>query len=757
MATLKDVAKRAGVSVATVSCCLSGAKNVKFETKLRVMQAVEELNYIPNAAARELRMTKNNRIGLVLPDIDDGYYNGILKGVSQQLRSDAHILNMALSYQNPKYECEKIDELIHANVGGLIIITCQPENTDFFNSRVAKHGIPTVFVHHKPIGMDINYLAFDNYTTTKHLTAQLLQNGYRDLALIIGDRRFSAEQDAYRGVQDAYDDYDLSFRKDRVFIVNMTKENAFQATMLACRNEIPHAFLSTSAQMTLGIKEALDLQGIRVPEDTVVVTLGVESWNKTNQLPGVIYTRRSADILGARAANLLLDMIKDGTPKNTSTLFTDEIIYQPLELQPRSVQAAVPTHPRRKLRILSFDSPSVRALEMLSNHYGKDRDVEVEFVYKDLHTLLKEIEANAAKDTADYDLVYFDTPWTEYLASQNYLEDLQEILDDPTWDAPQIFPRYKDNATAFGKQIGFPVLGGTQIMFYRKDLFEKPSVMKAYKEQTGATLRPPKTWQEYNQIAAFFTRSVNPASPTAYGTAIAGISDEYLAPELMLRMWSNGVTLTGSHSKSRLTSTQCVRAYETMLKTLDFTPPEPFSLDAEAVTSLFCSGDVAMIIAFTEYAGEIRDSLNKQVITNIGYAALPERIEAKAGWNLGICKNSVHKDLIIPYLQWIFDARNGFYYTILGGQATIRQPYDNSEIIGLYPWMELTKQQPTYLFDLYSRGIPARKAGKVIPVNRIEAVLCNALRRTAGAEGSLRESLRIAQQELESLFQKYGY
>ena len=149
MATLKDVAKRAGVSVATVSCCLSGAKNVKFETKLRVMQAVEELNYIPNAAARELRMTKNNRIGLVLPDIDDGYYNGILKGVSQQLRSDAHILNMALSYQNPKYECEKIDELIHANVGGLIIITCQPENTDFFNSRVAKHGIPTVFVHHK--------------------------------------------------------------------------------------------------------------------------------------------------------------------------------------------------------------------------------------------------------------------------------------------------------------------------------------------------------------------------------------------------------------------------------------------------------------------------------------------------------------------------------------------------------------------------------------------------------------------------------
>ena len=757
MATLKDVAKRAGVSVATVSCCLSGAKNVKYETKLRVMQAVEDLNYIPNAAARELRMTKTNKIGLVLPDIDDGYYNGILKGVSQQLRSESHILNMALSYQNSKFECEKINELLHANVGGLIVITCQPENTDFFISRVAKYGIPTVFVHHKPTGMDANYLAFDNYATTKHLTTQLLDKGYRDIALIIGDRRFSAEQDAYRGVQDAYDDWDLHFRKDRIYIVNMTKENAFQATMMACRTHIPHAFVSTSAQMTLGIKEALDLQGIRVPEDTVLVTLGVESWNKTNHLPGVIYTRRSADILGASAATLLLDIMQDRSQKATSTLFADEIIYQPLDLLPRKEPADKPVHPHRKLRILCFDSPSVRALEMLSGHYGKSHDVEVEFIYHPLGSLLQHIQENVAKPTADYDLVYFDTPWTEYLAAQDWLEDLQVLLEDSQWKPPQFFHRYADNATSYGKQIGFPVLGGTQIMFYRKDLFEKPTIMSAYKEVTGATLRPPKTWQEYNQIAAFFTRSINADSPTLYGTAFAGISDEYLSPELMPRLWSNGVILTGSNGKPKLTSKQCLRAFETMQKTLQFAPPDSFSLDAEAVTSLFCAGDVAMIIAFTEYAGEIRDSLNKQVITNIGYAALPERTDMKAGWNLGVCKNSLNKDLVISYFKWFFEARNSFYYTILGGQATICQPYDNGEIISLYPWMELTKQQPTYLYSLYNRGIPPHKSGTVIPANQVEAILCNVLRRTIGSRIPLAQSLDIAQQEMEELLRKYGY
>ena len=757
MATLKDVAKRAGVSVATVSCCLSGAKNVKYETKLRVMQAVEDLHYIPNAAARELRTTKTNKIGLVLPDIDDGYYNGILKGVSQQLRSEFHILNMALSYQNSKFECEKIDELIHANVGGLIVITCQPENTDFFTSRVAKYGIPTVFVHHKPTGMDTNYLAFDNYATTKYLTAQLLSKGYRDIALILGDRRFSAEQDAYRGVQDAYDDQDLLFQKDRVYIVNMTKENAFQATMIACRTHVPHAFLSTSAQMTLGIKEALDLQGIRVPEDTVLVTLGVESWNRTNQLPGVIYTRRSADVLGATAATLLLDIMRDGSQKISSTLFTDEIIHHPLDLLPRKEKAKTPAEPHRKLRILCFDSPSVRALEMLSSHYGKRHDVEVEFVYKQISSLLQHIQENAAKEAPDYDLVYFDTPWTEYLASQNWLEDLSTFSDNPQWTPPQFIHRYADNATSYNKQIGFPVLGGTQIMFYRKDLFENPAIMSAYKEHSGATLRPPKTWQEYNRIAAFFTRSLNAASPTLYGTAFAGISDEYLSPELMPRLWSNGVNLTGSNGKPKLTSKQCLRAYELMQKTLDFAPPDSFSLDAEAVTSLFCSGDVAMIIAFTEYAGEIRDSLNKQVITNIGYAALPERTDMKAGWNLGVCKNSPNKDLIFSYFQWFFEARNSFYYTILGGQATTSQPYDNGEIIGLYPWMELTKQHPTYLYSLYNRGIPPHRSRAVIPSNRVEAILCNVLRRTTDSHIPLTQSLEIAQREMETLLQKYGY
>ena len=86
MATLKDVAKDAGVSIATVSCCLSGSRYVKPETRTKIMDSIEKLKYIPNASARDLRSTSTNRIGVVLTDIDNIYHTEIFKGISASLQ-----------------------------------------------------------------------------------------------------------------------------------------------------------------------------------------------------------------------------------------------------------------------------------------------------------------------------------------------------------------------------------------------------------------------------------------------------------------------------------------------------------------------------------------------------------------------------------------------------------------------------------------------------------------------------------------------
>ena len=82
MATLKDVALDAGVSIATVSCCLSGNKNVKPETKMKIMDSIEKLKYIPNSSARSLKKSISNSIGVVLSNINDTFHTEIFEGIS---------------------------------------------------------------------------------------------------------------------------------------------------------------------------------------------------------------------------------------------------------------------------------------------------------------------------------------------------------------------------------------------------------------------------------------------------------------------------------------------------------------------------------------------------------------------------------------------------------------------------------------------------------------------------------------------------
>lgn len=755
MATIKDVAKHAGVSVATVSCCLTGAKPVKPETKIRVMQAVEALHYIPNAAARSLKMTGSKKIGVVLPDLNDEFYAEMLKGISLILQEENYMVSILFTYGNPKMECEKLDALINENVAGILLVTCQPENTAFFQSRIYNYEIPVVFMHHKPRELNVDHVSVDNHKTVKFLADSLLERGYEDIVLVMGAMRFSAEEACFRGLRDAFADHARQLPEHQIFITNMTKENAFRAAMEACRDRTPDAILTTSGQMAKGIREALDLMGLRVPEDLLVAALGEESWNRTNHLPNVLYSARAADALGTGAARLLLEKIAAPQREPQSVVYTDNLLYRRPDIppkRPRAPEAALRREDEDALRILLLDTPSCRALELLSRYCTNMTGVPLRCAYGGIRNLLDAIKTDAASEHPRFDIYAYDTPWTADLANGGYFADLTEFVQTEL-EAHCVFRRFWENAQAGGRYLGIPFIGGTQLMFYRRDLFEKPSVMKAYKERCGESLRPPKTWQEYNRVAEFFTRRCNPDSPTEYGTAISGISSEFLAPELMIRLWAFGGRIWDGALRPCVNSPQNLRAFKSILETFRYQEKSPFGLDAEAVTAAFCEGKAAMIIAFSEYAGEIRRALNQKVISAIGYDRIPGA-PMRAGWSFGMNKKAP-KERAYRFFRWLLQNDTSCYYTILGGQSTTTTPYNNSEIIGLYPWMELTKTELDH-YDSRSSP-PPRRNGSLIPVDRIEDILCLALREVYEKKTPIRDALDDAQQRMEALFHQFGY
>lgn len=759
MATLKDVAKRAGVSIATVSCCLSGAKNVRVETKLKVMEAIEELGYIPNSAARNLKLKSSNEIGVVLPDINDAFYAEILKGISSECQQEGYIINVAFSYGSKKSESEKIEEFINKNVAGLLILSCQPENTAFFKGRIEKLNIPTVFMDRKPEDINVNFASFDNYGTVYFFTRSLLQKEYKDIALITGAHHLSSQKACLRGYMDALGEFGCTYHKDWVRVTNMSKEDAFKAAMLVCQQKIPHAIISASVTMTRGIWEALDIQGISPGKDIQVLTLGEESWNKSDQLPGVTHSSRSAFTMGTSVADLLIGNIaKPFSFEKKNLSFTDNIIYTKLNIPPRTERksSVISVSGRKTLRVLHYEIPSTNSIKLVSRCFSNQYDVDI--IYDNIDEadkLFYRIANDGPQLDPQYDILIFDVPWKDYLADNHCLEDITEVVESPDFNRDHILKENMENCYYKNRCVAIPLSGGTQGLYYRQDLFEKASNMKAFKDKYKIPLRAPRTWTEFNGIAEFFTRSYNPNSPTEYGTSVSGQYDGELAPELLIRLWAEGGKMWNSKNRVCMDSPQNERAFQIILQTLKYVERLPFDTSIDEIIEDFCSGKTAMLVTCTEYAGKIRSSIDTNVIGKVGYTMLPGKAPMTLGWNMGLSRYSENKELAYEYFRWLCRKDTSYYMTILGGQSTLVYPYHSNEILELYPWMRVVQDSFRYT---RSRSGPVKTVtSRVMCSNSPEAVLCNVLRNILNRGMTVKQALKTGQTEMEQLFREYGY
>ncbi len=754
MVTLKDVAKDAGVSIATVSCCLSGSRNVKPETRVRIMDSIEKLKYIPNSSARNLKTADSRRIGVVLTDIDNFYHAEIFKGISAELQSKGYHISVAFSNNSPDIECEKIDDFISSNVSGLLIITSQPGNQEFFLSRMKHYNIPSVFIERRPRGIDSSFAGFDNDRTVCFLTEKLLEKGYRNIALLSGAQHFSSESDALNGYMTALSSCGLPYNPDMVQITNMSKEDAFKAMLNHPYLEQLDAVIATSGTIAAGVLEALSVQGICVPDDVQLLTLGEESWNHASSAPGMIHTERTAFTLGRKAAELLMGHIKSPLLfEEQNVIFSDDIIHRELPLKAPRRRKTAPSS-QKPLRILMPDMATAHSAKLLSRNFTLQTQIPVEIDFSPQHHLLKEIITDMERPESRYDIYMYDVPWLEYLVQNGSIANITDFVNGDQFQRSALIEGSLNNCIYESKYYGVPIVSGSQIMFYRKDLFENRAVQKAFKEKYQISLRPPRTWTEFNGIASFFTRSFNPDSPTEFGTSVAGIIDEEFAPEILIRLWAYGGKIWDKYNRVCLNTPENVKALQSILSTIRFTPSGPFETSIKQTVTDFCSGRTAMLVTYTEYANEINSSIRDHIIGRAGYQALPGRSPASVGWILGLSPCTSQPDKAYSFFRWLYQKDISIYMTILDGQSPAVAPYHNHELLKLYPWLELTEESFSYC---HKRTGPYSSRSLIIPRNRIEKILCDIVKDIIRNGTSIENALEAAQIEMKALFQSYGY
>jgi LacI family transcriptional regulator len=314
-----DVARRAGVSRATVSYVLNGITNGKVpiseETCQRVVKAIEELGYVPDARARALRSGDTRTLGLIIPDIQNPHFWETVEGVEQEARDAGYKLllsNIALKHE---YANEIFKDLSHRRIDGLILMgsfTLASSDTDDSLDRFFKRHLPVVEISdHYSVPYEVDRVSSNYYQATIEAMSYLLSLYHRRIGLLYGVGVPELATDRLRAYQESLLAAGLPIEQELIMQCGPTIEGGYQATLSLLRvPERPTAIVAINDLLAIGAIRAISDAGLSIPGD--ISLLGYDDIRMANYLvPRLTTVSKDISSLGRRAVKLLLARVQN--------------------------------------------------------------------------------------------------------------------------------------------------------------------------------------------------------------------------------------------------------------------------------------------------------------------------------------------------------------------------------------------------------------------------------------------------------------
>jgi len=738
MPTIKDVAKLAGVSIATVSNYLNHTRPVSRQTAARIQEAVDQLQYAANLSAKSLRSNSYTEVGVILPNLNDPYYVQIFQGIEHAFSGTQYYVNVAFSYDIPEMERSIAENYLKKQVCGLILISCIPDDWKFYYHAFTARGKSIVMIDRRIKGLDANFLSFDYGAVMEQLTKELLQRHSR-LTLMAGPAQFTCEAACISGFRAACDRAGVP--EQVVVHTDLNRESAVRTTMGLLRTDTPEVVIATSEATATGIMEALALLGHNDGE-VPVVTLGEEHWNKFTHSFATFSTARPAIRMGQMASQTLLDQLEAPHLQETQQIILRDSSTDKINLVSEPQQPAAERDRTQPLKLLMLQVPAVETFQNLLKNFTQKTGIQVQVTTLPHDKLSREILDRPSG--ASYDIVMYDIPWLPMLASQGVLRDISDWLVG--MDTDIFFPGCLQHYSLFrGGAYGIPFIYAPQIFFYRKDLFEEPRLREDFELHFGMSLRPPITLKEYNAIAEFFTDRTD-AIP--YGISVAAAYTECLAPELYTRMNAYGSRLFGSGGRVTLDSPETLQAYINLKRALRWAKPDYMQANDVSIIDDFLRGETAMLIGYPAYMTDVTDLRKSSMIGSIGYSLIPGRAPLLGGWGLGLHRDCCNEAGALAFLKWMCSEQTGNYFALMGGQTTITSTYTNDELVKLYPWL------PMYYSAYESASptvVPELPNGRILSSEQVDETVCSWLYRAIRDEIDLPDAIAATHRDLEKL------
>lgn len=679
MSTMMDVAKLAGVSQGTVSNVVNGMKGVSVDKIKKVEQAMAVLGYKPNFAAGALKKKHVDQIDMVVPNISNGEYVELYESVRRCAQKENYLVNLKVTDSSPDLECQILNQSVMNNVEGVILVTCQPSNREFFEELMDK-GLKIVFCI---IGITDGNCSFVGFDMTEIMESLILK--YRGVgkkvALAVEEIKNSYNDQIINSYCRAVSHKSRRNEEDYMEIIPVVSEYAARGISKLFRlNEMPDVVIASNETIAKEIHNMEYLLNGQVGTlfKVIILNHNQDSPFSQDEIVALPFHR-----VGIIAVEMILHIMNKKPKEEHQRFLISPSVGEEEDLLP---QTADKVKQKKTLRVLLTDSLNSDAIKALLPNFSRTTGIEVEIVTRELSEMYDAIHQD--RSGKQYDIYSIDMPWLKELAEKKMIASLnsfvgshEKIFSVFSEDVLDKFSRINGNIYAI--PYGFSV----QLLFYRKDLFDKIKNQRLYFEWYGEELRLPQSWEEFNRIARLFTRKYNPDSETKYGVTLGGNAVSSAGCEFLARLWA----MNGSLFDKGELFTDCetvVKALDNYLQAFAYANPRAVDWRWNEQVEAFLNGDAAMMIMFTEYVSALTEKSHSKILDRYQVEVLPGRTSVLGGWALAVRSDSENQEAAQEFLKWI-SRRELMKQNAVLGRVIPATDAESCESMGiLYKWYD---------------------------------------------------------------------
>jgi len=325
--TIRDIAREANCSLATVSRAFTENSSINEKTRQEILRAAGKLNYSPNRAASALRSGKTNIIGVVVPEIDRSFFAKVVKGIEVECHRRGYNIIICQSHESEVREREILQTLQRLQVDGVILSASKETTSTSFFKKLQDEGITITFFDRIMEMADVSSVALNDFNGGNKATNHLIENGMKDIVHLSGDLRLKIFKDRREGYISALRDAGLELKYENIIECGLQVNDISGLLNLVFKNgKKPDAIFASNDYLALAAIQYIQKHSFSVPDDVSVVGFGNSSFTSLVN-PSISSIDQQSYQMGLMAAKILLD------GKGTN----DEFIYHRSILEPKLV------------------------------------------------------------------------------------------------------------------------------------------------------------------------------------------------------------------------------------------------------------------------------------------------------------------------------------------------------------------------------------------------------------------------------------